>query len=222
MLRHPVITNSILLTNFSCPGANPLQIPFVFSVSVIFSFLFCRSSFSIPQQFLLFIKMQLMHLSSVPHLFCYSVFFLCPHDRNLMRLVRCFLWLWQLPSFDTACSGFLRPGAPKASPLESPSTVHCKIDSIGPFVAGQWMQAIACSCVRVSACQLVSASIHFFWTFRESSLILSPGTLYAGDGVVIQRNLVPSLPCVSTLRYPRSSFAYGNMTLYVCTLCLLW
>ncbi len=83
------LQTAFFFPTFHAP-ANALQIPFFFSV--IFSF-FCRSSFPIPQQFLLFIKMQSVHLSSVPHLFCYSVFFLCPHDRNLMRLVRCCLWL---------------------------------------------------------------------------------------------------------------------------------
>ena len=46
---------------------------------------------------------------------------------------------------------------------------------------------------------------------------MSAGTLYAGDGVVIQHALMSPHPCVSTLRYPRSSFSYGNMSLCVCS-----
>lgn len=41
------------------------------------------------------------------------------------------------------------------------------------------------------------------------------GTLYAGDGVVIQSSLNSTgfpTDCIATLRYPYSSFAYGNMT----------
>ena len=47
------------------------------------------------------------------------------------------------------------------------------------------------------------------------------GTLYAGDGIVIQQS-DSSQGCNALLRYPRSSFASRNMTLCVCCSCVLF
>ena len=105
-------------------------------------------------------------------------------------------------SLDFSISGFLRPSL-LSSQFEPFPTVKssCRIESFGPFGAG--------SRVSFPFSSQLSHTRHL--------LFFVTGTLFAGDGVVIQQRSQVQGPscgsCNALLRYPRSSFGAGNITL---------
>ena len=125
---------------------------------------------------------------------------------NSFARARCFPELVSPYIMFTIFSGFSLSSSPfSRSPLKP-----CKIDSFGPFGATGVQMTVKSYFAR--ACPSIVTS--------RDCIVLpcmtrGAGTLYAGDGIVIRQS--DSLQgCNALLRYPRSSFASGNMTLCVC------
>ncbi len=110
--------------------------------------------------------------------------------------------------------GFLRPTGLSAQSAPFPTVKSsCRIESFGPFGAGNRVFFPAIFRIFVSL-DIFVLSVRMYPPSRRIT-----GTLFAGDGVVIQQSSRLQGPscgsCSALLRYPRSSFGAGNLLLCV-------
>ncbi len=169
-----------------------------------------------PKRFLLLIKMHPGHLSlsSAPLLFCCSASFQCPRNHSWRLLVRS-CWWFQPHLLTVLAQVFF--GQTRRDLVILILRTWTSAEST---VSDLLVQVSESKRMRVNSIAYLLVDSNAFVDTVRAPLIRRAGTLYAGDGVVIQssQNQSTGFPtdCIAILRYPRSSFAYGNMSLCVC------